>query len=52
MKKQQTKTNATIAPGIDNDEELETKASQDEKQSGEYTEVTTLSLDEYDPSSN
>lgn len=40
----------SIAPGIDNSEELERDATKDEIEKGEYTSVTTLSFDEVDPS--
>ncbi|MCZ0755702.1 hypothetical protein [Anoxybacillus sp. J5B_2022] len=38
----------TIAPGIDDSEELNRKASKEEVARGEYTKVTTLSFDEVD----
>ncbi|WP_198020532.1 hypothetical protein [Anoxybacteroides tepidamans] len=41
----------TIAPGIDDDEELRQKASKEEVARGEYTKVVTLSFDEVDSSS-
>ncbi|MGD6843243.1 hypothetical protein ACQCVH_12070 [Bacillus infantis] len=40
----------TMAPGIDDNEELNQDASAQERQKGEYTNVTTLILDEADPS--
>jgi hypothetical protein len=40
----------TIAPGIDDDEELNEKATKEEMARGEYTKVVTLSFDEVDPS--
>jgi hypothetical protein len=40
----------TIAPGIDDDEELNEKATNEEIARGEYTKVVTLSFDEVDPS--
>lgn len=40
----------TIAPGIDDDEELNQKATREEVEQEESTEVTTLSYDEVDPS--
>ncbi|ETI68203.1 hypothetical protein [Neobacillus vireti] len=40
----------TLAPGIDDQEELEQSASEKEIDNGEYTRVTTLSYDEVDPS--
>ncbi|WP_173427550.1 hypothetical protein [Mesobacillus campisalis] len=52
MKDNQDKhqTEATMAPGMDDQEELTQSATQTELNKGEYTEVTTLSLDENDPS--
>ncbi|WP_200894729.1 hypothetical protein [Bacillus alveayuensis] len=49
MKKRE-KQEPTIAPGIDDDEELEQNATKEEIARGDYTEVTTLSYDEVDPS--
>lgn len=40
----------TIAPGMNDEEELIEPASEEEIERGDYTEVTTLSLDEVDPS--
>ncbi len=40
----------TLAPGMDDQEELEQSASKNEIENGEYTKVTTLSYDEVDPS--
>lgn len=40
----------TIAPGIDNDEELNAEATESEVEKGDYTEVTRLVWDENDPS--
>ncbi|MBE4910019.1 hypothetical protein IMZ08_18435 [Bacillus luteolus] len=40
----------SVAPGIDDDEELERSASKQEKDKGEFTQVTKLSYDEVDPS--
>jgi hypothetical protein len=49
MKKKHEKlTNASVAPGIDNDEELEQSATEQEVEQGDYTEVTTLTLDDLD----
>ncbi|AEH47725.1 hypothetical protein [Parageobacillus thermoglucosidasius] len=39
----------TIAPGIDDDEELNEKATKEEIARGDYTKVVTLSFDEVDP---
>lgn len=44
------KKNPTIAPGMDDQEELEKSATEQEVEKGEYTSVTTLSFDEVDPS--
>lgn len=41
---------AKIAPGMNDQEELDQKATQEEIKKGDYTEVTTLSYDEVDPS--
>lgn len=43
-------TEATIAPGMDDKDELDKNATQAEINKGQYTEVTSLSLDETDPS--
>lgn len=51
MKKRILKPNEPkVAPGIDDDEELRQDASKEEIKNEDYTEVTTLSLDEVDPS--
>lgn len=47
-KKPEAETEATVAPGIDNDEELEQSATDSEVEQGEFTEVTTLTLDDLD----
>ena len=39
-----------IAPGMDDQEELEQSATEEEVEKGEFTSVTTLSFDEVDPS--
>ncbi|WP_180960345.1 hypothetical protein [Neobacillus cucumis] len=44
------KKEPTLAPGMDDQEELNTSASEKEVDHGEYTSVTTLSYDEVDPS--
>jgi hypothetical protein len=44
------KKEPTIAPGMDDQEELQQNATEKEVESGEYTSVTTLSYDEVDPS--
>lgn len=41
---------AKLAAGIDDDEELNRNASSEEVKRGNYTEVTTLSYDEVNPS--
>lgn len=41
---------AKIAPGMNDQEELNLKATREEIEKGDYTEVTTLSYDEVDPS--
>lgn len=40
----------SIAVGMDTENDLEKDASMDDIEKGEYTQVTTLSLDENDPS--
>jgi hypothetical protein len=40
----------SIAPGMDDQIELEQVATKEEVEKGEFTEVTTLSFDEVDPS--
>ncbi|MDR4948158.1 hypothetical protein [Neobacillus cucumis] len=44
------KSEPTIAPGMDDQEELNASATEKEMTEGEYTSVTTLSYDEVDPS--
>ncbi|WP_299092519.1 hypothetical protein [uncultured Metabacillus sp.] len=39
-----------IAPGMDDDQELNENATQEEIEKGESTKVVTLSYDEVDPS--
>ncbi|EDL66779.1 hypothetical protein [Bacillus sp. SG-1] len=41
---------ATIAPGMDDGAGLNEEATEKEIEKGDYTEVTTLSYDEVDPS--
>lgn len=43
-------TERTVAPGFNYEDELNESATQEEIEQGEYTHVTTLSLDEVDPS--
>jgi hypothetical protein len=51
LTKQLSKGNeAKIAPGIDDHEELEQKATPEEIKKGDFTKVTTLSYDEVNPS--
>ena len=51
MKKQKNSADKpTIAEGMDTEDELQKDATSEEISKGEYTEVTTLSLDENDPS--
>lgn len=50
MGKKNKKKEPTLAPGLDDQEELEQSASEKEVERGEYTSVTTLSFDEVDPS--
>jgi hypothetical protein len=50
IKLPEDKKEPTMAPGIDDNEELNQDASSQERQKGEYTNVTTLILDEADPS--
>ncbi|GAA0342827.1 hypothetical protein GCM10008967_36600 [Bacillus carboniphilus] len=51
MKKREVKYDEpTIAEGMNTEDQLQQDASQEEIEKGDYTEVTTLSLDENDPS--
>ncbi|MFK2824671.1 hypothetical protein QYG89_03020 [Bacillus sp. B190/17] len=50
MKKRKDIEEPIIAEGIDTEDQLKEKATQEEISRGEYTEVITLSLDENDPS--
>ena len=52
LKKNQSNTEntPTFAEGIDTEDELQRDATSAEIDKGEYTQVTTLSLDENDPS--
>jgi hypothetical protein len=50
LKKEMKNIEPTIAPGIDDNEELGQEATKEEIARGDYTEVTTLSYDEVDPS--
>jgi len=53
MKKEHRKNQndePTVAPGMDDSEELNEEASNQDLVNGDYTEVTVLSNDEVDPS--
>lgn len=50
MEKKKKGNEPSLAPGIDDQDELNEKATKEEIEKGEYTEVTTLSYDEVDPS--
>lgn len=50
MKKPTPESAPTLAPGLDDEKQLEKEASKEERAKGEVTEVTTLSYDEVDPS--
>jgi hypothetical protein len=51
MKRQKQANNEpTIAEGMNTEDELQKSATKEEIEKGEYTRVTTLSLDENDPS--
>ena len=50
VRKKRKEKEPTIAPGMNDQEELNKDASFNEIEKGEYTEVTTLSYDEVDPS--
>ncbi|MBS4208910.1 hypothetical protein [Bacillus sp. FJAT-50079] len=49
-KKHFKKEEATVAPGMNDQEELDESATEEEIRKGEYTSVTTMSWDEVDPS--
>lgn len=48
--KKNNSNSPTIAEGMNTEDELNRDASSEEVERGEFTEVTTLSLDENDPS--
>lgn len=50
LKKDKALNKPTIAPGMDDHEELNQEASKEEISKGDFTQVTTLSYDEVDPS--
>jgi hypothetical protein len=48
--KERNKQAPTLAPGMNDQDELEQSATENEVEKGEYTSVTTLSYDEVDVS--
>jgi hypothetical protein len=48
--KHNNKQGPTLAPGMNDQDELEQSATENEVEKGEYTSVTTLSYDEVDES--
>lgn len=50
MSKKREEDAPSVAPGIDDDEELNLEATEDEVEEGDFTQVTRLVLDENDPS--
>ncbi|MBB2479549.1 MULTISPECIES: hypothetical protein [Heyndrickxia] len=50
MQKKRNGQEPSIAPGMDDAEELDRDATEAEIEAGDYTSVTTLSWDEVDPS--
>ncbi len=46
----QRRDTPTVAPGIDDDEVLNEKATEEEIERGDYTKVVTLAWDEVEPS--
>lgn len=50
VEKKKNQTEPTIAPGMDDQEELEQKATSEDINQGDYTNVTQVSYDEVDPS--
>ncbi|WP_442593957.1 hypothetical protein [Neobacillus sp. D3-1R] len=50
MQRDNKELSPTVAPGMNDQEELEESATKQEIEKGEYTSVTTLSYDEVDPS--
>ncbi|GIN55976.1 hypothetical protein [Lederbergia ruris] len=48
--KKQKKNEPTVAPGMNDHEELEENATKNEVEKEEYTKVTHLSYDEVEPS--
>ncbi|MDQ0219875.1 hypothetical protein [Peribacillus cavernae] len=49
-KNPEQETESTVAPGFDYKDELNESATEEEIEKDEYTNVTTLSLDEVEPS--
>ncbi|SET05499.1 hypothetical protein SAMN05421676_102454 [Salinibacillus kushneri] len=49
-KEKRKKEEPTIAPGMDTEDELKEEATKKEVEEGDYTNVTTVSWDENDPS--
>lgn len=49
-KNPEQKTDRTVAPGFDYEDRINESATEEEIEKGESTSVTTLSLDEVDPS--
>lgn len=50
MNKKKNRQGPTMAPGMNDQEELKQEATDEEIDKGEYTNVTRLSFDEVDPS--
>lgn len=50
--KRKKRDDEKVAPGLDAEDALEKDASEEEVEKGEYTQVTKLTLDEYDPSTD
>lgn len=48
--KKRSNDEPTVAPGIDDQEELNAEATSQEKKKGDFTSVTNLSYDEVDES--
>jgi hypothetical protein len=49
MNEKEKKLEPSLAQGMDDNEELQQDATEQEISDGDYTSVTTLSLDEVDP---
>ena len=49
-KRDRAKDEPTVAEGMNTEDQLQKDATPEEIESGDYTSVTTLSLDENDPS--